>query len=170
MLGGRRFLLGFVSGVLVALAVVSLLALGVARRGVGVAVNLGPLASSVREQVRAQAARSLPELIEGARQAVPAEVAAQVKGKIGGASLQIADLTLTFPSSVVEALEGRVVGIVEAVVNEVFDQMDTETAADRLADEAEQMVRQRFGPEVAGVPLEVRVLPWLTVPVVLTGK
>ncbi|MHB8756546.1 MAG: hypothetical protein ACYC6V_00790 [Bacillota bacterium] len=169
-MGGRRLVLGFALGVIATLLAVGLVALGVAHRGIGLAVDLGPLVASVREEVRAQAAGALPDLIEEAKRAVPSEVAAEVKGKLGGASLQIADLTLAFPPSVVDALEARVVSMVEAVVNEVFDQMDTEAAADELADQAERMVRERFLAAAAGTPVEVTVLPWLTVPVMLTGK
>ena len=170
MLGDRRFLIGFVSGVTATVVAISLLTLGLARRGVGVTVSLDPLASTIREEVRAQAAESLPQLITQAKQAVPAQVSAEVKGRLGGASLQIADMTLAFPPAVVSALEDRVIGIVQAVVDEVFNQLDTEAAAEQLADEAEQLVRERLGRGVAGVPLEVRILPWLTVPVTLNGK
>lgn len=169
-MGGRRLLLGFALGVVVTLLAVGLGALTLAHRGIGLSVDLEPLAASVREEVRAQAAEALPELIEEAKRAVPGEVAAEVRGKVGGASLQIADVTLTFPPALTEALEARVVTIVEAVVNEVFDQMDTEAAADELAGQAEQMVRERFAVAGAGTTVDVKLLPWLTVPVMLTGK
>jgi hypothetical protein len=159
-----------VAGVVVSLMVGGGLVAAVAHRGVGVALDLEPLAGAVREQVRAQAAEALPQFIVQAKQAVPAEVSAQVKGRLGGATLQIADLTLTFPADVLQGLEDRIVGIIEEVVGEILDQMDTAAAADRLAEQAGRMVRDGFGPDLAALDIRVRLLPWLSVPVMFTSK
>ncbi len=166
----RPFLIGFGAGILASVLVIVGLGAVLAHRGVGVALDLEPLAAAVREQVRAEAAEALPRFIVEAERAVPAEVASQIKGRLGGATLQIADLTLTFPADVLQSLENRLVTIIEDVVAEILDQMDTDAAAARLADRAGEMVRDGIGPDLAALDLRVKLLPWLSVPVMLTTK
>jgi len=145
----------FWSGFALGLAFALTAALGFAyyfvSRGIAVEIPAPQLTGLVREQIRTVAAAELPALMEETRQQVPQMVAAEMAGRVGSASLQIAGWNLELPPEATRQLENYLQGFVESAILDILERVDLAAMAERLAGRAGVMVDAGLRQQLEGL-------------------
>lgn len=170
----KRFRLGFVAGLATGVAV-CLVALAVAgavlvRRGITVQVDLGDLATVLAEKIKEEANAEIPAVVAEAKSHVPKQVAAEMKGAIGAASISIGAISVTLPDDMVVDMEKRLSALVEESVYGVFDTMDLAKVVENLAGRAREMITTDLAGELRQKGLSVRGPLNLLVPVTVRAR
>lgn len=169
--GRREFILGMLAGALATLCALAVGAAVLLQRGVRVDVELEPLAALVREQVTVEARRGLPELVSELESRVPELVAAEMAGRMqSAATINVADFTLELPDSVTKLIQDRLQEIVTEVVYECFTEFDSDWAADRLGEQAYELVKTSLASEVSETFVQYRLFGRVPIPVLFNFR
>ncbi|MGE5561325.1 MAG: hypothetical protein ACM3XN_09830 [Chloroflexota bacterium] len=167
----RQFLSGLIVGVILTLSLLAGGATVITRRGVSVSVDIEPVALMVREQVTAEAQRSLPQFVSEMEARVPEMVATEMAQRMrAAASFSMADFTFDLPDSVTAMIQERLQAIVEDIIYECFAMFDTDLAAAQLGDQAYELVKTSIASEASELALQYRLFGRLPLPVTLNFR
>ncbi len=164
------FLVGLVTGVGLCLLVLGAAGLVLVRRGITVQVDLSGLATVLADKIREEANAEIPAVMAEARSHVPEQVAEEMRGAIGSASVSIGDLSVSLPDDMVTDLEKRLAALVEESVYGVFETMDLTGVVDDLAERAYGMITTGLAAEIRELGLSVRGPLNLSVPVTVKAR
>ena len=173
-MGKRRFrqgfLIGVVAGIGFCLVVLSAAGFLMVRRGITVQVDLSGLAAVLADKIKKEAKAEIPDVLAEARSHVPGQVAEEMRGAIGSASVSIGELSVNLPDDMVADLEKRLARMVEKSVYGVFETMDLTGVVDNLAQRAYGMITTELAAELRDLGLSVKGPLNLSVPVTVKAR
>lgn len=170
LLREKPFAAGVVLGVICSVLVLGVTGLAIVMRGVRVDIDIESFATMVRDEVRGEAERRLPEMLLEIEGRVPALVETALSERMTTATISMADVTIDLPDSVLELVQDQMQSVVEQVLYEILDQFDDEQMATDLGDQAYGLLKTNIAAQVADAAVSYRLFGRLKVPVTLNFR
>lgn len=166
----KPFILGLLLGIIGTIVVLASGVGLVVVRGVRVDVDIERFAALIRDEVKGEAERRLPEMLTEIEGRVPALVSTALSERITTATISMADVTIDLPDSVLQLVQNQIQAVVEQVLYEILDQFDDEQMAADLGDQAYSLLKTNIAAEVADAAVSYRLFGRLPVPVTLNFR
>lgn len=156
---------GFATGAGTAVLAVGVLVAGWARHGITVTVPASAVGPQVEAAVRQHVAAALPGALAQVREALPGTVAAAVAGRLAGGRLDLGVVDIEIPGAMRDPLAARLTELLTQAGDHLLAQVQVDAVAARAGREARRLVEERLAGQPAVLRLELRPVPWLSLPV-----
>lgn len=166
----RLFWRGFHVGALTGLLLATAFLFGVPRQGVTISVDAGLLGEQVESAVRRQVAAQLPAALAAVEDQLPELVAGRVAEHLTAGELNVGPVALELPPGLAAELRTRLTAALTEAGRSYLAGLDQEALAARAGREARALVQERLLTGGVGYRFQVRLLPWLVLPVTLEGR
>lgn len=159
---------GWLLGVMTAIGLGVLVASSLSARGLVVPVAVGQVSDGVQGEVEAAMLAELPRAVQALKQAVPAQVALEIRRRLESGSFRLGEVPLTVPP---ELLGSNFDDQVQATVSSALDQLaagnDASAAAHAVAGQVGELLRHRLTAAVTDWHFTLHPWRYLSVPVTL---
>lgn len=165
----ERYWSGVFTGVFLGCFILSVAILVTIRvQGLQVAINPDLLAKMVEERVRMEARQELPQLIEGFKTDIPAEVDAHLDD-LNNLKIGFGQSEVKLPDEMLTVIKLEFTRIIESAVRNTLNDYDTSKYEERLAKDAYDMVHQMIRRDIIGKTYLIKSAEWFTIPVRIVG-
>jgi hypothetical protein len=164
------YLGGFLTGLLCACVTVYGAATTIRTHGVRVHVETAPLAAQVEQEVRAAVRREVPVTLNQLKAGLPQRVAQATADHLAQARIEVAGFSVPVPPAAAAQVQSGVQQVLTASLSLAVTDADMNALADRLSEEAGDLVEKRLAEYLANRTFDVEVFKGYKVPVTLVPR
>ncbi|TCL55851.1 hypothetical protein EDC14_105315 [Hydrogenispora ethanolica] len=165
-----RYWSGVFTGVFIGCFIITaLLVFAVRIRGLTVALDPEKLAGAAQVRVAAEAKRSLPQVLEGIKQELPAQINANLSG-LDELNISIGKTQVKLPEEAVSAIKTEFNRIIEEAVINTLNHYDTRPYEAKLGKNTYEMFDTMLRQEVIGKTYVLRAAQWFSLPIKIVGS
>jgi hypothetical protein len=168
--GGSRFWLGVFTGVFVAFFFLTLISYYFIQiNGVNIAIDQEVLAGLVRDRVKGELAKELPNVLMKVKEEVPKAIAANMD-EFDQVSIQIGNGIFPLPPEATKVFKEEFQIMAQTAVNKTVDDMSLEPYVNEISQASYGFVKKTLQDEVVGKTFTFQAYRWLTLPITVQGK
>lgn len=165
-----RYWSGVFTGVFLGCFMLSAAIVGTVRfQGVKVAINPETMSKLVQEKVRIEVRKSIPQLLEGFKKELPAEVHNHLS-ELDGLKIGFGQSEVKLPEEILGAIKSEFNRIIETAIINTLNNYNTMQYEERMAQSAYEMVDHILRQDIIGKTYLIKSMDWFTVPIKIVSS
>ena len=167
---GSRFWIGIFTGVFCTVFLLTLFGYYFIQiNGVNISIDQEVLAGQVRERVKSEVAKELPNILAKVKEEVPKAIAANMDD-FDQVSIQIGNGIFPLPHEATKVFKEEFQTMAETAVNKTVDDMQLEPYVNEISQASYGFVKKTLQDEVVGKTFKFQAYRWLSLPITVQGK